>query len=330
MAKIIIGIHGLGNKPPADLLEKWWITSIEEGLEKSAHKKINYDFKLVYWADILHAKPEDPAIFDKENIFYIAEPYIPSKNQPLPQVEKSLASKILNYLEEQLDNIFLKEDMTLNFSSVTDRIIHKYFEDLEIYYSNNCTTWDDPKCMARPAICNRLLKVLQKHKDDEIMLIAHSMGSIIAYDVLINHLQELKVDTFISVGSPLGLPIITSRIFSEQKDKLKQNQLAAPENILKKWINISDPEDLVAMDHTLKDDFKPNKKGIQAQDLTVYNDYIVDNKRNPHKIYGYLRCSEMTEIIKEFSKDEKKHYFWDTFYRLKKMLQSKIGLKKKF
>ena len=32
MKKIIIGVHGLGNKPPADVLEKWWAASIQEGL----------------------------------------------------------------------------------------------------------------------------------------------------------------------------------------------------------------------------------------------------------------------------------------------------------
>ena len=34
MAKVIIGIHGLGNKPPKDILEKWWKLSIEEGFKK--------------------------------------------------------------------------------------------------------------------------------------------------------------------------------------------------------------------------------------------------------------------------------------------------------
>lgn len=300
MAKIIIGIHGLGNKPQASLLEEWWIRSIKEGFEKNNHPITDFKFRMVYWADILYAKAENLTITDKENKLFITEPYIPSSNLPVPEREDSFSSKILKYIGDQLDNIFLKEDMTLNFAGVTDRIIYNYFKDLEIYYSHNYTTQDDPNRMARPAICNRLFKVLMEHKDDEIMLIAHSMGSIVAYDVLVNHLLELKIDTFVTVGSPLGLPIIISRIFAEQKEKLSRNQLVAPDNILKKWINISDPADLVAMDHTLNDDFIANKHGIQAEDINVYNDYMANEKHNPHKIYGYLRCPEMTDIINTF------------------------------
>ena len=314
MAKVIIGIHGLGNKPEADLLEEWWINSIKEGFKKQRIDLNDFNFTLVYWADILHPIAEDPSISDKENELYMEEPYTPSNNQPMPEKEASFFSKILKYAEEQIDNILLKEDMTLNFSGVTDRIIHNYFEDLEIYYSNSCTLWDDPKCMARPAICDRLNKILVEHKNDRVMLIAHSMGSIIAYDVLMNNLKELKIDAFITVGSPLGLPIIISRIFAEQKDKLPQDRLAAPDNILKKWINISDPEDLVAMDHTLNDDFKPNKHGIQAEDVTVYNDYIVGENDNHHKIYGYLRCQEMVSVINTFLKEEIKKFSFKKKY----------------
>ena len=31
MSKVIIGIHGLGNKPQKNLLEEWWKAAINEG-----------------------------------------------------------------------------------------------------------------------------------------------------------------------------------------------------------------------------------------------------------------------------------------------------------
>jgi len=34
MDKIIIGIHGIGNKPPEDILRNWWLDSILEGAKK--------------------------------------------------------------------------------------------------------------------------------------------------------------------------------------------------------------------------------------------------------------------------------------------------------
>ena len=40
------------------------------------------------------------------------------------------------------------------------------------------------------------------------MLIAHSMGSIIGFDVLTFLATDIKINTFITIGSPLGLPVI--------------------------------------------------------------------------------------------------------------------------
>jgi len=310
MAKIIIGIHGLGNKPEQALLEQWWLKSIKEGLDKSGLIYENIPFKLVYWADILYPQPESLNIKDEDDPHYLSEPYTAAKTElhAKPDPEK-LSAKILKYIEEQLDKIFLREDMTLNFNNVTDRIIHNYFKDLEIYYSKDSVYQSNPPVLARKVIRQRLLDILKKHCKDEILLIAHSMGSIIAYDVLVNHKDECKVNTFVTVGSPLGIPIIISRIFEEHKS------LKVPVNITSKWHNLSDPEDLVAMDHTLKDDFHENPNNIFIHDMLVYNDYQVNGKKNPHKIYGYLRTPEMAEIITTFLK-VKRNAFVKTYYNV--------------
>jgi hypothetical protein len=67
MSKIIIGIHGLGNKPPKDLCEKWWKKSLREGLNSIGRKYFNFNFELVYWADILHPTPLNPNEKKKNN-----------------------------------------------------------------------------------------------------------------------------------------------------------------------------------------------------------------------------------------------------------------------
>ena len=38
--KVIIGIHGLANKPEKKYLEPWWKSAILEGLEKIAARKM--------------------------------------------------------------------------------------------------------------------------------------------------------------------------------------------------------------------------------------------------------------------------------------------------
>jgi len=43
-SKIIIGIHGLGNKPPKTILEKWWRQAIEDGLKFNKYSETKFDF----------------------------------------------------------------------------------------------------------------------------------------------------------------------------------------------------------------------------------------------------------------------------------------------
>jgi len=75
--KIIIGIHGLSNKVPNNLLEKWWIESIKEGLSVIGHPEIFFVFKSVYWADILYEKPLNIKEKNKKSPLYEDEPYLP-------------------------------------------------------------------------------------------------------------------------------------------------------------------------------------------------------------------------------------------------------------
>ena len=135
MSKIIIAIHGLGNKPPEDILKKWWKMAIFEGLKHIGHFRLFPKFEFVYWADILHADPLDPQIKDKDDPLYLDEPYTPAKIFEKSKPNK-IRKKILDYLNNQLDRLFLKDDMTIHFEGVSDLIIHHYFRDLEIYFSS--------------------------------------------------------------------------------------------------------------------------------------------------------------------------------------------------
>ena len=65
MACVIIGIHGLGNKPPKKQLEHWWKLAMMEGLKTHGfHTKLP-NFELVYWADILNERPLSESEKDK-------------------------------------------------------------------------------------------------------------------------------------------------------------------------------------------------------------------------------------------------------------------------
>ncbi len=75
MDKIIIGIHGLGNKPPKYLIEEWWRLSITEGLSKIGKHFSKFDFEMVYWADSLHPDPLNPYEDDEDSELFLSEKY---------------------------------------------------------------------------------------------------------------------------------------------------------------------------------------------------------------------------------------------------------------
>ncbi len=311
MSKIIIGIHGLGNKPPHKMLEKWWLEAIREGLKNIGKFKFDPKFELVYWADILNDKPLNNLILNPENPYYLDEPYTVSP-KIIPKKKLSTKEKFLGFLEEQMDKIFLNDDLSPNFEFISDIIFKKYFLELEAYYAKQPEINDPDFKSVKELIRNRLAKIIRKHKNKDILLIGHSMGSIIAYDVCSFVEPEIKIDTLATIGSPLGMQIIISKIAEETK-KYNPNisKLRTPKNITHQWQNFSDLEDKVALNYNLADDYEANKSGVKVKDNIVKNNYCINGESNPHKSFGYLRSAEFSNMIANFiEKDESKYILW--------------------
>ena len=299
MSRIIIGIHGLRNKPPKRTLRRWWKKSIREGLEAISRPHWLFRFDLVYWAHLLHPVPFDPRIKDKDHPLYLKAPYLPAK-ESTPKKSSHVRKAVLDALLKEMDKIFLNDDSSINFEAITDLIIRRFFEDLDAYYSKTILDEQDNERPAKELIREELACVLRKHWRKKILLIAHSMGSIIAYDVLTITAPDIKIDTLVTIGSPLGIPIIEKKCMAEQSESKRTKKLKTPDNITRAWYNFSDLRDRVALDYTLGDDYEPNSKGIRAEDQEVYNDYEINGKRNPHKSYGYLRTPELADVIHRF------------------------------
>ena len=85
MQNVVIGIHGLGPKPPAHVLQSWWMQAMREGGRRWQVDLRDLTFEMVYWADILHPEPLDPGVTDPQSPLYIAAPYVPSMRSELPR-----------------------------------------------------------------------------------------------------------------------------------------------------------------------------------------------------------------------------------------------------
>ena len=299
MSKIIIGIHGLRNKPPKRTLKRWWKESIREGLHTINHPHWFFQFDLVYWADLLHPVPFNPKIKDENHLLYLKAPYLPAKDTQAKKPSR-LRKAVLDTLVKEMDKIFLNDDLSINFEAITDLIIRRFFEDLDAYYSKTISDRHGKERPVKEFIREKLAHVLRKHRRKKILLIAHSMGSIIAYDVLTITAPDIHIDTLVTIGSPLGIPIIEKKCMTEQGESRRTQKLKTPDNITRAWYNFTDLRDKVALDYALSDDYEPNSKGVRAVDQEVYNNYEIIGESNPHKSYGYLRTPELAGVIHDF------------------------------
>jgi hypothetical protein len=135
-----------------------------------------------------------------------------------------------------------------------------------------------------------------------ILLLAHSMGSVIAYDSLweLTHEDEddLRVDLLATMGSPLGQHYIQKRLAGAEaggRDRYPHN--------IRRWINLSAVGDLTALDPTLADDFGPMVgAGLvdRIDDLRLDNWFRLDGDLNAHAEYGYLANGKTARMVADW------------------------------
>jgi hypothetical protein len=123
-----------------------------------------------------------------------------------------------------------------------------------------------------------------------ILLIGHSMGSVIAYDSLWelghDHGNPLNVDLFLTMGSPLGQRFMQSRINGHDACGTERY----PPNI-RRWKNLTAVGDLTAIDPWLANDFDEMRElGLldEIVDDELFNYYRLNGVLNVHAEYGYL------------------------------------------
>jgi len=275
---IIIGIHGLSNKPKKTLLADWWEQAILEGLKVNFNlKEISINFKSVYWADVTYKDegPQDPV--PEEDAYREAAPGAIQlyRDNWRDYIRARAAGAVAGAIDTMKEMFGLSEAAEL--------VLKSKLPDLHRYYT-------DPAI--RDELRSRLEKAIKENKGKRIMVVAHSMGSIIAYDVLraigrddLSH----AVDHFVTIGSPLGLPHVKYKI-------LRESDLVRTPSIVKRWTNLADRRDPVAADIYLKDDYEENSSAVRVKDDLIMNDWGGIN----HKSYGYLRCPEFSGLVRAF------------------------------
>ena len=306
MAKKLIFIHGRNTKPLENELRNIWYAAVRGGLKRDFGAQAVSAFnsvakKFVYYGDLSNK------FLHKEKGVKIPDD-VASRKETLKQLKTYATNEFRKGVYNKLEGKdALKEGLADTFSGILsalrigEPLVSAVAPDMGHYWNREQYFGSDVRY--------RLTKVLKQafDHDDQIMLVAHSLGTIVSYDCLwkFSHYGEYrhdygsqkKIDLLVTMGSPLG----DENVKDNLKGSSSKGKLRYPNNI-KEWVNISAEDDYISHDSRLKNDYKDMvkyrllKKNVR-EIYPIYNLAVRNNKSNPHSSVGYLIHPKFTELL---------------------------------
>jgi hypothetical protein len=220
-------IHGIANKPaPEVLLEQWRVALLDDdGLDLDA---LGVTMSMVYWADVMYAEPALVAAAHESSAADLTEgssrededlawarALAPSERAfvealglavglPLPEMESVAAVGLTGQVALQgssLEAVPLPWWLKRRLMRVLLRDVHHYLFDAA------STPRPGETFQVRREIRARAVAALHggAARPGPHVVVGHSLGSVIAYDVLTGGVGAPDVDALVTLGSPLGL-----------------------------------------------------------------------------------------------------------------------------
>ena len=268
LAYSVVYIHGIGQQDSPSVTKANW--------DMALFGQTMIDSAMAYWADIRHppqsgtASVQSLARRDKALASHEAQQFMAAmQDKLLPRVGVVHPSR--DYRGEVFGI----------FPGIGDALFKWLSKD---FIKDTAAYFFDP--VQKKAMQDRLIDVLDQHADKPVVLIAHSQGTIIAYDVLrkLNGRtpsgHKLRIPLLVTLGSPLGI--------DEVQRKLTQ-PLQVPSGVAA-WANFADLLDPVALDKSLAGEFRGD---VSIRDSLIRNPVF----GNPHSAVGYLSTSPVHSAV---------------------------------
>jgi hypothetical protein len=267
----VVFIHGLGGKPPEEPYLQEWIQSLTRDNPNLKLMPGVTNYSMIYWADLRGQ-------------------IAPQKEYGTKQIVNGLATPQRRALETKSDKGININWYHRLFDWIIDRIFYRLdilmphlldwlVDDIYNYFYHKSN---------REAIGHRFDKIMlaayaRIEPGDKLILISHSMGTIIAMDRL--QTWSHKIDLHVTMGSPLGMEWI-------------QSKLGRPKYpwYVQRWLNVFDDEDPVSIvDQHLRDDF-PNADS-PISDIQVPTNHNQKGEVDHHHWNGYLGSKALRMAI---------------------------------
>ncbi|WP_336933620.1 hypothetical protein [Acinetobacter bereziniae] len=290
----IIFIHGMNQQNyNADNLKQHWLDIFQQGINelKLAISAKELDISLPFYGDLI-TKHQLSNRFDLDAFlpkswlnFHLHKhsatapstvlntaPTIPILPYFMPEHELKLSKRL--YLASQLfkDKAVKEFSVILNnFPKLHESLIHKFLIETYLYLAN-------PQFMDE--VHQRILASLEA--DQSHVIVAHSLGTVIAYNLLQQLSPQYKIQRFITLGSPLAFKVIQSKLTPP---------IQSPTCLNGDWHNFYSPDDFLTAFPLVNApfDFQP----------AILNTSISTFIHSPHQIAGYLQHPAVIKNIVE-------------------------------
>ncbi len=271
----VVGVHGIGRarRKPAQVSVRWW-TALNRGLASATDDvPPMVDFRLA-WYGGLFLSP-DGVWGLKGPLDTGAAPLDPDEADFLTEVAEEHAAA---------DGVSLS-DATGEWKGSVPAVLRPLVGVLARRADFDCVIGMVPvlrqvwRYLHDDILAARIRATVAQTMDaDCTVLVAHSLGSVVAYETLALTGPRGAVwpGRLVTLGSPLGLQAVRKRL------------RASPAQPAAGWINLYDPADPVVTAQGLADDYP------SATDLEVRNGSV-----NPHDVRRYLAQPETGAALLE-------------------------------
>lgn len=256
-ASYVIFIHGLANKPPPDQLRDIWLNALAADFDNNKGFDLGAKGvreKFVYWANLFYKNP------------MLARNYESRKDELNESVEDDIELPADAWMQLMLKKFPIDEDNIFG-DAPTSEVMDPQYERIPLpwfvkklvikHFLKEAHNYLFNVNGIRDKIRKQVIdSINQRQADEQVVLVGHSLGAVIAYDVLSDMPEAPEVDGFVTIGSPLGI--------DEIQDKLTWSRdNGFPSKLKGSWVNVYDPYDIVArLDPRHANDFK--KEGMEA------------------------------------------------------------------
>ncbi|MDH3429746.1 MAG: hypothetical protein OEM60_03550 [Gammaproteobacteria bacterium] len=306
MGKTIIFVHGRSFKPQKAALQSNWFGAVEHGIGRdrqgklAAFKKANKE--LVYYGDLSNA------FLRSKGSKYNEKKDVESRKQTLAALQGYNARQFTKATYKKLPGKasykeFLADvgAMTLGPLRLTEGLVSVVAADMRHYWNFDSEFGSN----VRATMIGPLKRAM--NRGDKIMVISHSLGTMVAYDTFwkFSRTSEYrpkysnrKIDTWITLGSPLGDETV--------KRNLKGARASGPRRYpgnIRRWENVSAEDDFISHDSKIANDYKRMYKErliVEINDHKIYNLAVRGGASNPHHGAGYLIHPKVIQLITDW------------------------------